>query len=92
MINLHIDFKSNQFSCSAEVNLEGVAESWTAFAKITGHPSIHELHVYYRLGDFLRPMFISETDLQFFSPLLTAIEEKATMLLPAKEPEAPTVF
>jgi hypothetical protein len=86
MINLHIDFKGNQADCSAEVKLEGLARCWTALVKITGHPSIQELHVYYRLGDFLRPMFISETELQFFSPLLSVIIHKALTLLAEEAP------
>jgi hypothetical protein len=86
MINLHIDLKGNQADCSAEVKLEGLARCWRALVKTTGHPNIQELHVYYRLGDFLRTLFISEIELQFFSPLLSVIKHKALTLLAEEAP------
>ena len=51
-------------------------------SKDSGGSIIQELHVYYRLGDFSGPIFISETELQFYYPPLSAIEEKALALLP----------
>ena len=82
MKQIHIDFKGHTTDCNAEVEIEGMADSWTAVAKVTGHPSIRELNILYRLGEFLRPMFASSENLTFFSPLLAAIEREAVLILP----------
>ncbi|OQP67633.1 hypothetical protein [Niastella populi] len=84
MENINIPFEGNGLSCVAVVKLDGIADSWIAHAKISGHPKISELHIHFRLGDYLIPLFSSESELQFFSPLLCKIDEKAKMLLPTQ--------
>jgi hypothetical protein len=81
MKNVHIDFEGNNIKCSAEVDLDGISDSWTAHAKVNGHRIIKELYITYRLGDYLKPLFVSKSDLQFFTPLLYKIDEEAKILL-----------
>lgn len=88
MEKLVVEFRGNGEPCLADVELEGIADSWRAHARINGPTACKELHITYRLGDFLSPMFVSQTDLHFFSLLLEAIAEKATVLLPAPQAEA----
>jgi hypothetical protein len=66
---------------------EGISDSWTAHAKINGHPRITELHIAFRLGDYLRPLFASKSDLMFFSPLFYKIDDKAKEILPKESKE-----
>jgi hypothetical protein len=80
MVNLTVDFTGNGIPCSAAVELEGMADSWIAEARITGHPTISYFRINYRLGDFLAPMFVTEEALRFFQPLADALVEKAAML------------
>ena len=84
MEKIHIDFFGNNIECSAEVELEGISDSWIAHATVNGHPTVNDIHVNYRLGQFLMPYFVSKNDLQFFSPLLDKIDEEAKILLPKK--------
>jgi hypothetical protein len=57
---LDINFWGDGIFCHAQVELDGMAESWTAKASITGHPTIKDLSIRYRLGDYLSPVFLSE--------------------------------
>jgi hypothetical protein len=82
MQKIQIEFIGNGNKCSAEIELEGIADSWDADARIVGHPAIKELHIKYWLGEFLRPVFSSKEEVLFFEPLLNAIEERAKLLLP----------
>ncbi|NII25507.1 hypothetical protein HB364_10465 [Pseudoflavitalea sp. X16] len=82
MVLLHLEFTGNGQPCSADVELEGIADSWDAHAKISGHPHIHELHVKCWLGSFLKPVFASREEAMFFEPLLEAIDEQAKQQLP----------
>jgi len=84
MEDINITFEGNGLPCFAVVKLEGIADTWIAHAKISGHPQINELHIHFRLGDYLIPLFSSESELQFFSPLLCKIDENAKMLLPTQ--------
>ncbi|MBO9564040.1 MAG: hypothetical protein J7621_14750 [Niastella sp.] len=77
-----IDFIGNGQPCSAEVELEGIGDSWDAQVKVKGHPVIHELRVRFWLDSFLLPVFSSRADAQFFEPLLEAIDAKAKLVLP----------
>ena len=87
MINLSIDFEGNNMKCDAVIELDGISASWTARAKISGHPTISNLYINYRLGEYLAPLFVSEKDLQFFTSLLDKIEEQANVLLPNEHVE-----
>ncbi|MBO9632338.1 MAG: hypothetical protein J7578_04425 [Chitinophagaceae bacterium] len=84
MISLLLNFTSNGKECSAEVELEGIAHSWNAEVKVTGHPSIHQFHIKYWLGSFLLPVFESRDAAIFFEPLFQQIEERATEVLPGE--------
>lgn len=84
MIIVQIEFSGNGQPCLADVELEGIADSWDAQVTITGHPTIHTLHVKYWLGSFLQPVLDSKQDAMFFEPLLEAIETIAREKLPAE--------
>lgn len=82
MINFKIPLERNGIKCLADVELQGISDSWTAEVKLTGHPTIPVMNVAYRLGDWLSPAFISEEEMRFFAPLLIGIQEKAETILP----------
>lgn len=69
-------------ACSAEVELEGIADSWDAYVKVTGHPVISNLRIKFWMGSFILPVFESRADAIFFEPLLEAIDEQAKKILP----------
>jgi hypothetical protein len=79
---LEIAFTSKGRACLADVELAGVAESWIAKAKISGHPSITELNIRYRLGEYLSPMFLEKETLEFFDEFIDELTKKAEELLP----------
>ena len=81
---ISIGFKGHNKECIADVVLNGIADSWQASAKINGHPTINELHIYYRMGDYLTPMFVNIEDLRFFIPLFIKISERAKTFLPVE--------
>ncbi|WP_276482539.1 hypothetical protein [Paraflavitalea pollutisoli] len=84
MIIVQIEFTGNDQPCLADVELEGIKESWDAQVTLTGHPAIHALHVKYWLGSFLQPVLESKQDAMFFAPLFEAIEAAAREKLPAE--------
>lgn len=84
MALLQLEFTGNGRLCTAEVVLEGIAGSWDADVKVTGHPVIDKLHIKYWLGAFLMPVFNSREDAVFFEPLFDAIEEQAKKVLPTE--------
>jgi hypothetical protein len=82
MVVFQIEFTGNGQLCLAEVELDGIGDSWDAYVKVKGHPVVHELRVKFWLDSFLLPVFSSRADAQFFEPLLEAIDAKAKLLLP----------
>lgn len=82
MIRLQLTFSGNGQQCSAAVELEGIADSWDADVKVTGHPAIQQLHVKFWLGSFLMPVFDNRQDAIFFEPLLEMVAEQAKENLP----------
>ncbi|MDF2188507.1 hypothetical protein [Paraflavitalea sp. CAU 1676] len=84
MVILHLDFGSDDQACSADVELEGIADSWDAHATIVGHPTVHQLHVKFWLDQFMLPVFSSKKEAMFFEPLLEAIDQAAKKQLPAE--------
>lgn len=83
MVVLHLEFGAGEQACSADVELEGIADSWDAQVTVVGHPTIHTLHIKFWLGRFLKPVFSSRQDAVFFEPLLEAIDAAAKKQLPA---------
>jgi hypothetical protein len=77
-----LEFTGNGNTCTAQVELSGINDSWNARATIQGHPSIKHLDIKFWLGNFLYPIFSSKADAMFFEPLLEAIDAKAKLLLP----------
>lgn len=84
MIIVQLEFTGNDAPCLADVELDGIADSWDAQVTVTGHPTIHQLHVKFWLGSFLQPVFASKQDAMFFEPLLEAIDAAAKEKLPAE--------
>lgn len=82
MVVLHLEFTGNDQKCLADVELEGIADSWDAYATIIGHPTIHTLRIKFWLGQFLIPVFTSKEEAMFFEPLLEAIDAAAKKQLP----------
>jgi hypothetical protein len=83
-MNLALDIVENNEYYFGDVELNGAADSWVAEARIFGRPGFDKLHITYRLGDFLTPIFVSETHLRFFAPLMNKIADHAELLLPKK--------
>ncbi len=83
MESFQLTFVANDSTWLAEVELEGIGNSWDAHVKIPGHPGIDELHVKFWLDNFLKPVFSSRAEAQLFEPLLEAIDAQAKLLLPA---------
>lgn len=84
MIVLQLSFADNEQQYVADVELEGIADSWDAHITISGHPSIHTLHAKFWLGSFLQPVFGSRQEAKLFEPLLEAIDAAAKAQLPAE--------
>jgi|GEM_PF-1502700 len=78
-----LTFVANDTTWLAEVELEGIGDSWDANVKIPGYQGQNELHVKFWLGDFLKPVFSSRAEAQLFEPLLEAIDAQAKLLLPS---------
>lgn len=82
-MNFALDIVENGEYYFSDVELNGTADSWIAETKVYSPRSgFDKLHITYRLGDFLTPMFVSEANLQYFSPLMNKIADNAKMLLP----------
>jgi len=82
-MHLALDIVENGECYFSDVELNGAAESWVADAKVYGpRPGFDKLHITYRLGDFLTPMFVSEANLEYFAPLLNKIADSEELLLP----------
>lgn len=82
MIVLQLSFTDNEQQYLADVELEGIADSWDADITISGHPSVHTLHAKCWLGAFLQPVFGSRQEAKLFEPLLEAIDAAAKAALP----------
>jgi hypothetical protein len=82
MGKITVSFKSNNQNCIAEVELTGCIDSWQGKVKISGHKTIHEMLITYRLGSYITPMFISESEMNSFRPMFEEITDRATELLP----------
>lgn len=82
MILLQLKILEAGKECTAEVELEGIADSWDATVKITGHPNIHDLHIKFWMDSFILPVFENRQDAIFFEPLFNAIDEYAKERLP----------
>lgn len=89
MIAFSLEFLGNGTACSATVELEGSQNDWTAHAKVSGHPTISDLHFANHLGEYLRPLFSNGSEIQFFAPLAEAIEQKVGEMLPASDEQEP---
>lgn len=84
MVILHLEFTGNDQECLADVELEGITNSWDAHATIIGHPVIHTLHIKCWQDQFIMPVFSSKQDAMFFEPLLEAIDAAAKKQLPTE--------
>lgn len=82
MIHLAIKFEGGGQSCTATVELEGIADSWDADVRVSGHPAINEFHAKFWMGSFVLPVFESRQDAVFFEPLLEMIDTEAKEHLP----------
>lgn len=78
-----LTFVADDTTWLAEVELEGIGDSWDAHVKIPGYQGQNELHVKFWLDNFLKPVFSSKTEAKLFEPLLEAIDTQAKLLLPA---------
>lgn len=76
-------FVANDTTWLAEVELEGIGDSWDAHVRIPGYQDLQELRVKFWMGDFLKPVFSSRAEAKLFEPLLEAIDEQAKLRLPA---------
>ena len=82
-MNLALDIVKNGEYYFSDVDLNGAADSLVAEAIVYGpRPGFDKLHITYRLGDFLTPMFVSEENLNYFTPLMNQIADNAELLLP----------
>lgn len=82
MILLQLEIKEAGKECTAEVELDGIADSWDAKVKLSGHPSIQDLHIKFWMDSFILPVFDNRQDAIFFEPLFNAIDGYAKERLP----------
>lgn len=85
MKNVQIDFFDGTNTYPASVTLVGITRSWVARVTIEGHPEVKQMHINYRLGEYITPFFGRQSLLDYFSPLFDEIEETAAKLLPEEE-------